>query len=73
VDVSTTPLLTAREAARSEGVPQSALDNRTAVSVENPRLIHAFEPERLGWPRLLFPRSARPTFFGRFAVGRADG
>lgn len=53
MDRYTTPLLTAREAARHLCMPESTLDGWIAASSGAP-LIHAVVPERRGWPRMPF-------------------
>jgi uncharacterized protein (DUF433 family) len=52
-DVYTTPLLTAREAARYLKMPESTVDNWLADASGIP-LVHAVAPERRGWPRAPF-------------------
>lgn len=54
MDIYTTPLLTAREAARHLRMPESTLDNWLAASKSGAPLVHAVEPERRGWPRVPF-------------------
>lgn len=54
MNIYTTPLLTAREAARHLRMPESTLDAWIASSTEHSPLIHAVTPERRGWPRLPF-------------------
>src|SRR3954447_12942080 len=54
VDNTTTPLLTARDAARHLRMPESTLDAWIVGSEGNPPLVHAVEPDRRGWPRLPF-------------------
>ena len=53
MDPYTTPLLTAREAARHLCMPESTLDSWIAEAVGDP-LVHAVRPERRGWPRMPF-------------------
>lgn len=53
-DIYTTPLLTAREAARHLRMPESTLDNWLASSTTETALVHAVTPERRGWPRVPF-------------------
>jgi hypothetical protein len=52
-DIYTTPLLTAREAARYLKMPESTLDSWLADTSGTP-LVHAVSPERRGWPRVPF-------------------
>jgi uncharacterized protein (DUF433 family) len=52
-DIYTTPLLTAREAARTLQMPESTLDAWLADG-SRPSLVHAVLPERRGWPRVPF-------------------
>jgi uncharacterized protein (DUF433 family) len=52
-DIFSTPLLTAREAARYLKMPESTLDGWLAEASEAP-LVHAVTPERRGWPRVPF-------------------
>ena len=52
-DIYTTPLLTAREAARYLKMPESTLDSWLADASREP-LVHAVHPERRGWPRVPF-------------------
>jgi uncharacterized protein (DUF433 family) len=52
-DVYTTPLLTAREAARYLKMPESTVDNWLADASGIP-LVHVVAPERRGWPRVPF-------------------
>jgi uncharacterized protein (DUF433 family) len=52
-DIYTTPLLTAREAARYLRMPESTLDSWLASDSRQP-LVHAHDPERRGWPRVPF-------------------
>jgi uncharacterized protein (DUF433 family) len=52
-DIYTTPLLTAREAARYLKMPESTLENWLADASGTP-LVHAVSPERRGWPRVPF-------------------
>ena len=54
MDMFTTPILTAREAARHLRMPESTLDAWIAAGRDGEPLIHAVEPERRGWPRLPF-------------------
>ena len=54
MDMRTTPLLTARDAARHLNMPESTLDAWIATTAEHAPLIHAVTPERRGWPRLPF-------------------
>ena len=56
MDIYTTPLLTARDAAAHLQMPESTLDVWLARGVrkgEQP-LVHTVEPERRGWPRVPF-------------------
>lgn len=53
LDTYTTPLLTAREAARYLKMPESTLD-AWLVDGARPSLVHAVRPERRGWPRVPF-------------------
>lgn len=53
-DIYTTPLLTAREAARHLRMPESTLDSWIAASRSGASLVHTVEPERRGWPRMPF-------------------
>jgi hypothetical protein len=52
-DIHTTPLLTAREAARCLKMPASTLDTWLAGG-SGRALVHAVDPERRGWPRVPF-------------------
>jgi len=52
-DIHTTPLLTAREAARCLKMPESTLDTWLAGG-SGRALVHAVDPERRGWPRVPF-------------------
>lgn len=52
-DIYTTPLLTAREAARYLKMPESTLDSWLADDSRLP-MVHAVRPERRGWPRVPF-------------------
>ena len=52
-DIYTTPLLTAREAARYLKMPESTLDSWLADDSRQ-SLVHAVSPERRGWPRVPF-------------------
>ena len=54
INIYTTPLLTAREAARHLRMPESTLDNWLADSKSGDPLVHAVAPERRGWPRVPF-------------------
>lgn len=54
INIYTTPLLTAREAARHLRMPESTLDNWLAASKSGEALVHAVSPERRGWPRVPF-------------------
>lgn len=54
MDIRSTPLLTAREAARHLNMPESTLDAWVASSPEHAPLVHAVIPERRGWPRMPF-------------------
>jgi len=54
INIYTTPLLTAREAARHLRMPESTLDNWLAASKSGDPLVHAVTPERRGWPRVPF-------------------
>jgi len=54
VDITSTPLLTARDAARHLRMPESTLDTWIVGSQDSQPLIHAVEPDRRGWPRLPF-------------------
>lgn len=54
MDARTTPLLTARDAARHLNMPESTLDAWIIRTPEHGSLIHAVTPERRGWPRLPF-------------------
>ncbi len=54
IDIYSTPLLTAREAARHLRMPESTLDNWLAASKAGDPLVHAVAPERRGWPRVPF-------------------
>lgn len=54
MDIRTTPLLTAREAAKHLGMPESTLDRWLATRAGNCPLVHAIVPERRGWPRMPF-------------------
>lgn len=54
VDIYSTPLLTAREAARHLQMPESTLDNWLSSSKGATPLVHAVTPERRGWPRVPF-------------------
>ncbi|TDC49850.1 DUF433 domain-containing protein [Jiangella ureilytica] len=54
IDIYSTPLLTAREAARHLRMPESTLDNWLAASKSGDPLVHAVTPERRGWPRVPF-------------------
>lgn len=54
MDIYTTPLLTARDAARHLKMPESTLDAWIAAPSSGEPLIHAVTPERRGWPRLPF-------------------
>jgi uncharacterized protein (DUF433 family) len=53
IDIYRTPLLTARETARSLRMPESTLDAWLADS-SGSSLVHAVAPERRGWPRVPF-------------------
>lgn len=50
----TTPILTARDAARHLRMPESTLDVWIAKQRSGDPLIHSVTPERRGWPRLPF-------------------
>jgi uncharacterized protein (DUF433 family) len=54
VDMYTTPILTARDAARHLRMPESTLDVWIAKQRAAAPLIHSVTPERRGWPRLPF-------------------
>lgn len=54
MDPRTTPLLTARDAARHLDMPESTLDAWIISAPHHGSLIHAVTPERRGWPRLPF-------------------
>ena len=54
MDLRTTPLLTARDAARHLKMPESTLDAWITADKGGSPLIHAVTPERRGWPRLPF-------------------
>lgn len=56
MDMYRTPILTARDAARHLGMPESTLDAWVAARPDHngEPLIHAMQPERRGWPRLPF-------------------
>lgn len=78
VDIYTTPLLTAREAARSLRIPESTLDDWLADERQEP-LVHSVPPERRGWPRMPFVgiveayvlRSLRELGFTKADIRRA--
>ena len=80
VDIYSTPLLTAREAARSLRMPESTLD-AWLVDPRGAPLVHAVAPERRGWPRVPFVgiveayvlRSLRELGFTKADVRRAAG
>lgn len=54
MDLTATPLLTARDAARHLAMPESTLDAWILGADGRAPLIHAVSPERRGWPRLPF-------------------
>ena len=54
MDIYTTPLLTAREAARHLRMPESTLNNWLVASQTGDALVHAVTPDRRGWPRVPF-------------------
>jgi uncharacterized protein (DUF433 family) len=54
MDIRSTPLLTAREAARHLDMPESTLDAWIASRAGDGPLVHAVRPERRGWPRMPF-------------------
>lgn len=78
VDIYSTPLLTAREAARSLRMPESTLDAWLADQTGVP-LVHAVSPERRSWPRMPFVgiveayvlRSLRDFGFSKVDIRRA--
>lgn len=54
MDIYTTPLLTARDAAAHLRMPESTLDLWLRGSREAEPLVHSVVPERRGWPRVTF-------------------
>ena len=54
MDIRSTPLLTAREAARHLNMPESTLDRWLVETAGPGPLVHAVIPERRGWPRMPF-------------------
>lgn len=78
VDIYSTPLLTAREAARSLRMPESTLDGWLADRRPLP-LVHSVDPERRGWSRMPFVgiveayvlRSLRELGFTKADIRRA--
>lgn len=53
MDIYTSPLLTARDAAAHLQMPESTLDVWLARDPDEP-LVHSVEPTRRGWPRVTF-------------------
>jgi uncharacterized protein (DUF433 family) len=78
VDIYSTPLLTAREVARSLRMPESTLNVWLADRRPAP-LVHAVDAERRGWPRVPFVgvveayvlRSLRDLGFSKASIRRA--
>jgi uncharacterized protein (DUF433 family) len=54
MDIYTTPLLTARDAAAHLRMPESTLDAWLSESKYGEPLVHSVAPERRGWPRMPF-------------------
>lgn len=54
MNIYTTPLLTARDAARHLRMPESTLDVWLRDDDHGEPLVHSVEPERRGWPRVPF-------------------
>lgn len=54
MDIYTTPMLTARDAARHLQMPESTLDLWLRPRDGGTPLVHSVSPERRGWPRVPF-------------------
>lgn len=54
MDIYTTPILTARDAARHLRMPESTLDGWLRPLDGRDALVHSVPPERRGWPRVPF-------------------
>lgn len=54
MDIYTTPLLTARDAASHLVMPESTLDSWLVNNNLDEPLVHSVTPERRGWPRVTF-------------------
>ena len=54
MDIYSTPLLTARDAATHLQMPESTLDSWLANPRGGEPLVHSVRPERRGWPRVTF-------------------